>query len=91
MNKSELVSEVQKRLGKECNKSCAEKALAAVLDSICAGVKKDKLVQIVKFGSFVVTKRAPRTGLNPRTKEKIKIPATRSVRFKPGSTLKDAA
>ncbi|MCC5789898.1 MAG: HU family DNA-binding protein [Opitutales bacterium] len=91
MNKAELVAEVQKNLGKETSKAAAEAAVNAVLDSIKKGVKKDKNVQLIGFGTFSVAKRAARDGINPRTKEKIKIKASKTVKFKPGAALKGVA
>jgi DNA-binding protein HU-beta len=90
MNKSGLVEAVQAIIGDECSKASAEKAVSAVLDGIIQGVKKDGNVQIIGFGTFSVVKRAARTGVNPKTKEKIKIPASNAVKFKVGSKLKDA-
>lgn len=88
MNKGELVEAVQKALGKEATKRLAEESVAAVLDSIAKGVKKDKKVQIIGFGTFEVKKRAARMGRNPKTGEAMKIGASKSVGFKPSSTLK---
>lgn len=88
MNKAELVEAVQKALGKDATKRAAEEAVAAVLDSIAAGVKKHKKVQIIGFGTFEVKKRASRTGRNPKTGEAMKIGPSKSVGFKPSSTLK---
>lgn len=91
MNKAELIAEVQKKLGKECSKAEAERAVNAVLESIKTGVKKDKSVTLVGFGTFASTKRAARMGVNPQTGEKIKIKASKSVKFKPGAALKAVA
>jgi DNA-binding protein HU-beta len=88
MNKAELVEAVQKSLGKDATKRAAEEAVSAVLDSIAAGVKKHKKVQIIGFGTFEVKKRAARMGRNPKTGESMKIGASKSVGFKPSSTLK---
>ena len=88
MNKAELVAEVQKTLGDETSKAAAERAVEAVLESIKKGVKKDKGVQLIGFGTFEVVKRAARTGVNPQTGEKIKIKASKAVKFKAGSGLK---
>ena len=88
MNKGELVEAVQKALGKEATKRAAEESVAAVLDSIAKGVKKDKKVQIIGFGTFEVKKRAARMGRYPKTGEAMKIGASKSVGFKPSSTLK---
>jgi len=88
MNKSELIEAIQKNLGGETSKREATEALTAVLDAISKGVKKDKLVQIIGFGTFKVSKRAARTGRNPKTGESMKIKASKSVRFSPSSNLK---
>lgn len=90
MNKAELVLEVQKALGKEETKAGAERAVEAVLESIKKGVKKDKAVQLIGFGTFSIAKRAARTGINPQTGEKIKIKASKTVKFKPGAGFKSA-
>lgn len=90
MNKAELINEIQKKLGKESSKAEAERCLNAVLDSIKTGVKKEKLVQLVGFGTFKVVSRKARMGVNPQTKEKIKIAASKTVKFTPSSALKDS-
>lgn len=88
MNKAELIEAVQKQLGGETSKAAAERAVDAVIEGIKKGIKKDKTVQLIGFGTFAVSKRAARTGINPQTKEKIKIKASKSVKFKPGAGLK---
>lgn len=88
MNKAELVATVQKTLGEETSKAAAERAVDAVIEAIKKGIKKDKTVQVIGFGTFSVTKRAARTGINPRTKEKIKIKPSKAVKFKAGADLK---
>ena len=88
MNKAELVESVQKALGKDATKRAAEDAVSAVLESISKGIKKDKKVQIIGFGTFEVKKRAARMGRNPKTGESMKITASKSVGFKASSTLK---
>ena len=87
MNKGELIAYVQKDLDE--NKAGAERCVNAVIDGIKKGVKKDKSVQVVGFGTFSIRKRAARTGRNPQTGETIKIKASRSVAFKPSKTFKD--
>ena len=90
MNKSGLVEAVQNIIGDDCSKACAEKAVTSVLEGVIQGVKNDGEVQIIGFGTFSVVDRAARTGVNPKTKEKIQIPASKAVKFKAGSKLKDA-
>jgi DNA-binding protein HU-beta len=88
MNKAELIEAVQKALGKDTTKRAADEAVEAVFDSIAKGIKKDKKVQIIGFGTFEVKKRAARMGRNPKTGESMKIGASKSVGFKPSSVLK---
>jgi DNA-binding protein HU-beta len=88
MNKSELIESIQTALGIEATKRTAEDALDAVLSSIISGVKKDKKVQIMGFGTFEVKERAARSGRNPKTGESMQIPASKSVGFKAASALK---
>ncbi|MFC1735044.1 HU family DNA-binding protein [Candidatus Hydrogenedentota bacterium] len=87
MNKGTLVEAVCKELGG--SKADAERAVNAVLCCIKKGLKKDKAVQLIGFGTFDVRKRKARTGRNPRTGESIKIKASRSVGFKAGKAFKD--
>ena len=88
MNKTELVAEVAKSA--DLTKKDAAAALDAVLDSIEKALKKGDKVTLVGFGTFEVRNRKARKGINPRTREEIKIKATKSVAFKPGATLKDS-
>jgi DNA-binding protein HU-beta len=62
----------------------------AVLSSIAKSLKKGDEVRLVGFGTFSVAKRAASEGRNPRTGEKIKIPASKQPKFKAGKALKDA-
>lgn len=93
MNKQELVEVIQKELGSDCSKAEAERALDAVIEAIKKGIKKAKKdgIQLIGFGSFKVAQRAAREGVNPRTGAKIKIKASKTVKFKPGAELKKCA
>ena len=88
MNKAELINSVAATA--EVSKKEAEAVITATLDAITAALKEGDKVQLVGFGSFEVKKRAARTGLNPRTKETIEIPASAVPTFKAGKALKDA-
>lgn len=88
MNKAELTEAVQRALGSETTKRAADDAVEAVLNALAGGIKKDKKVQIIGFGTFEVKTRKERMGRNPKTNEPIKIPASSSVSFKPSSALK---
>ena len=87
MNKTELVAAMAASAG--LSKKDAEKALKAFTDAVSKELKKGGKVQLVGFGTFEVAERAARTGLNPLTKEKIKIKASKAPKFKAGKALKD--
>ena len=89
MSKAELVSSIQKTLGKETSTAQAERVLKAVIDGIKVGVKKTKSVQLIGFGTFKVASRKARTGVNPKTGEKIKIKASKTVKFVAGKSFKE--
>ncbi|HCH28881.1 MAG TPA: hypothetical protein DEW35_05175 [Ruminococcaceae bacterium] len=88
MNKTELVAKVADKAG--ISKKDADSAVSAVFDSIIAELKAGKKVALIGFGTFEVRKRAARNGLNPKTKEAIKIPASKAPAFKAGKAFKDA-
>lgn len=88
MNKAELVAAVAEKA--DMSKKDAEKAVNAVFSAIEGALVKNDKVQLVGFGTFEVKDRAERTGLNPQTKEKITIPASKVPGFKAGKALKDA-
>ena len=87
MNKTELVASVAEKA--ELSKKDAEKAVAAMLESVEEALKAGDKVALVGFGTFEVKERAARTGKNPRTGEAVKIPAARVTVFKAGKGLKD--
>ena len=88
MNKQELISAAAEKTG--FSKKDTEATVTAVLETIISALEDNEKVQLVGFGSFEVKKRAARTGLNPRTKETIEIPASAVPIFKAGKALKDA-
>ena len=88
MNKTELVASIAEKSG--ISKKDAEKALGAFVDTVAATLKKGDKVQLIGFGTFEIHKRAARTGINPRTGEKLKIAAAKVPAFKAGAALKDA-
>ena len=88
MNKTELINEIAAKSG--LSKKDSEKALVATVESITCALKAGNKVQLVGFGIFDVKNRAARVGRNPKTKEPINIPATRTPVFKAGKALKDA-
>jgi len=88
MNKTELVAAVAEKAG--ISKKDAERAISATFDAITSAVAADDKVQVVGFGSFEVKKREARTGRNPRTRESIVIPASKTPVFKAGKAFKDS-
>jgi DNA-binding protein HU-beta len=88
MTKSELISTIAVKTGMK--KKEAEVAVNAVFDGISDALIEGDKVQIIGFGTFEVRERKARQGKNPRTKEPIEIPASKSAAFKPGKALKDA-
>lgn len=88
MNKSELIDALATKAG--ITKTAAGVALDAVLASVTEALKTGDSVALVGFGTFSVKERAARTGRNPKTKEPIKIAASKVPSFKAGKSLKDA-
>ncbi|MFV0352638.1 MAG: HU family DNA-binding protein [Oscillospiraceae bacterium] len=88
MTKNDLVANVAEAAG--LSKKDADKAVAAVLESITNALKAGDKVSLVGFGTFETRHRPARKGRNPQTKETIDIPATTAPAFKAGKALKDA-
>lgn len=87
MTKDGLIEAV----AKVCDsKKQAAEAINAALDTITQALSKGDKVALTGFGVFSVSKRAARSGVNPRTGEKIKIAATTVPKFKAGKALKEA-
>ena len=88
MNKSDLIEKIA--AGSGLSKSDAKKALdattAAIKDALVAGEK----ISLVGFGTFSVSERPEREGINPATKQKITIAAKKVAKFKAGAELADA-
>jgi len=88
MNKAELIAAVAGKTG--LSKKDSEKAVNATFQAIEETIETGEKVQLVGFGVFDVKSREARVGRNPKTKEEIKIPASRVPVFKAGKALKDA-
>ena len=87
MTKAELVAMIASK--SNLTKKDSESALNAFIESVTETMKKGDKISLVGFGTFETRKRAERTGVNPRTKETIKIPATTVPAFKAGKALKE--
>ncbi len=85
MNKAELISPMAAESG--LSKVDSKKALDAFVVSVSKAMKAGDKVSLVGFGTFSVAERAARTGINPSTKQTIKIPAKKVVKFKAGTEL----
>ena len=88
MKKAELIEAVAKKA--ELTKKDADKAIAAVFEAITEALAEGDKVQLLGFGTFEVRERSAREGINPLTKEKIQIAASKQPAFKAGAALKNA-
>lgn len=88
MNKTDLVNAIAEGAG--ISKVDAKNALDATLKAIEDALKGNDKVTLVGFGTFEVSERAARQGINPATKQPITISAKKVVKFKPGAQLSGA-
>ncbi len=97
MNKAELINLMvdlghsKNSTDKSLTKAEAERSLNLVLESILEAIKRGKGVSLIGFGSFMVQHRATREGRNPKTKEKMTIPAYKQPVFRAGTRMKEAS
>ena len=87
MNKAELIDSIASKTG--YSKKISSEILNAFSSTVTDALVKGEKVQLVGFGSFESKTRAARKGLNPQTKEEIKIPASKAPVFKAGKALKE--
>ncbi|MCH4182070.1 MAG: HU family DNA-binding protein [Prevotella sp.] len=85
MNKTELIDKIAAKSG--LSKSDSKKALDASIEVLKEALGAGDKIQLVGFGTFSVNKRPARQGINPATKQKIKIAAKKVVKFKTGTEL----
>ncbi len=88
MNKNDLVAAVAASTG--LSKTDSANAVDGMLDSITGALKNGGEVRLVGFGTFSVAQRRASEGRNPRTGERIQIPASKQPKFKAGKALKEA-
>lgn len=88
MNKTELIDKIAAGAG--VNKEVAKKALNATVEALKEALIAGDKIQLVGFGTFSVSERPAREGINPATKEKIQISAKKIAKFKPGAELAEA-
>ena len=87
MNKADLINSIASKTG--YSKKVSSEIVNAFSETVTDALVKGEKVQLVGFGSFETKTRAARKGLNPQTKEEIKIPACKAPTFKAGKALKD--
>ena len=88
MTKADLITKIAEK--SELSKKDSEKALNAVIASVTEALTAGEKVQLTGFGTFEVRDKKEKEAINPRTKEKIVVPARKSPAFKAGKALKDA-
>ena len=88
MNKTELIDKIAANAG--LSKADYKKALDATVEAIKAALVAGDKIQLVGFGTFAVSERPARQGINPATKQKITIAAKQVAKFKAGAELADA-
>ena len=87
MTKAELVEEVSEKTG--LPKKQAEIVVNTVFESIVETLKTGEKIELRGFGSFRIRQRDSRMGRNPKTGEKVDVPAKRIPYFKPGKELRE--
>jgi DNA-binding protein HU-beta len=88
MTKADLVAKIAANAG--LTRANAEKAVTGLVSVVADALAKGEKITLVGFGTFEVAKRSAREGRNPRTGAALKIPASKTVKFRVGSKLKDA-
>lgn len=88
MNKTDLIEEIADKAN--ASKSEAQRFFEAFEEVVTSELKKGEEIQITGFGKFYVQERAAREGINPQTKKKMNIPASKVPKFTAGNSLKDS-
>ena len=88
MTKAEFVDKLAAKSG--LTKKDAASVVDAFTEVITESLKNGEEVQFTGFGKFYCQTREAREGINPQTKEKIKIPASKAPKFSAGTGLKNA-
>ena len=88
MHKKEFINHIVEQ--HSCTKIEAEKVIDMFTSSVIDAIGKGNEISLIGFGQFNISTLKARSGLNPKTKEPVEIPAYNQVRFKVGQKLKDA-
>ncbi len=88
MNKSELISAIAAESG--LSKADSKKAVDAFVSTVTKALQSGDKIALVGFGTFSVSERGERSGINPATKATITIPAKKVAKFKAGAELAEA-
>ncbi len=87
MTKADLIEEVSKAV--EMTRKDSEAIVETIFDSIVKALRGNQKIEIRGFGSFRTRQRRPRIGRNPKTGDKVEVPAKTIPYFKPSKELKD--
>lgn len=92
MNKADLVNALYDKRGEDIKtKAAAERIVSDIFELIAEGTAKEGEARFAGFGSFKIAHRAARNGIDPQTRKKIKIKATKVAKFVPAKAFKDLA
>jgi integration host factor subunit beta len=87
MTKADLIEEVSRKV--QMTQKDSETVIEAIFDSVVRALRRGDKVEIRGLGSFRTRQRQPRMGRNPKTGERVEVPAKRVPHFKPSKELKD--
>jgi len=87
VTKKELIDSIVDRTKEK--RTVVRDVVQIFLDSLVEHLGQGRRIELRDFGVFEVRERAPRTAQNPKTLQKVRVPAKRSVKFKPGRLMKD--
>ncbi len=88
ITKKDLVERIAER--KKIARADVKEALQEFLDLIIIELRKGNRLEFRDFGVFEVKQRAPRLAQNPKTMQKVEVPAKRAVKFKVGRLMRDS-
>ena len=88
MTKAELIDSIVSS-HPTLNKKQSGELVDTIFKTLATSIRKDEKFTYPGFGTFKVSKRAARMGTNPRTKEPMQIPASKTVNFKPAKAFKE--